>query len=284
MSIWSADTFLSRVLNFAVGPIHEVIALCRRPWRAKGWGPDLTGYSLVFEDNFSGDTLGGAWHSHGDGQRKGGYWDKAQARVEDGRLIIRTEYKEGGPYGAGWYSWGTDTKGTYERAHGYFEARCILPAAQGLWSAFWMFTDRVKKGVPGTRAVELDVMESPLWKSNRQRRLGLISQNIHYNGYGPGTRYRNVAVTRADRPYEQFNTYGLLWTPEEYIFYVNGRETGRSTYGGVCREPLCMLLSVEVDGVGGVPSAGWSEKITRNEKGACPADFVVDYVKVWAKQ
>ena len=86
----------------------------------------------------------------------------------------------------------------------------------------------------------------------------------------------------ANNPYEAFNTYGLKWTPEEYIFYVNGVETGRSRYGGVCRQPLYMLLSVEVDGVGGIPSAGWSGKITKNRTADLPADFVVDYVRVYA--
>jgi len=268
---------LGRAINFLTLPVHELMVLCRWPWRARGAPLDLTGYTLVFEDRF--DSLDeSVWAPHGEGQRKGGYWDKGQARAQDGRLVIRTEYREDGPHGPGYYSWGAQS--TFERAYGYFEARCILPAAQGLWSAFWMIRSGVRRGVPGTQAAELDVMESPMWRWHRKR--GLVTQNIHYNGYALGHHMRNIAVAAANSPYEQFNTYGVKWTPEEYVFYVNGMETGRSRFGGVCREPLYMLLSVEVDGVGGIPAAGWSGNITKNKARELPADFVVDYVRVYA--
>ena len=287
-NIWAADTRWGRAINFLALPVHELIVLSRWPWRTKDMPLDLTGYTLVFEDAFEDGKLDETiWQSHGEGQRKGGYWDKSQTRVETvpghgGKLVIRTQYREDGSYGPGYYSWGAQATQAYERAYGYFEARCILPAAQGLWSAFWLTRGGVRRGVPGTQATELDVMESPMWK--RHRKEGLISQNIHYNGYSLGHRMRNVAVARAVNPYEQFNTYGLKWTPEEYIFYVNGVETGRSRFGGVCKEPLYMLLSVEVDGVGGVPCAGWSGNIAKNNPGDLPADFVVDYVRVWERE
>jgi len=279
-SIWAADTWWGRAINFLALPVHELIILSRWPWRHRGTALDLTGYTLVFEDTFEGDSLDeNVWQPHGEGQRKGGYWDKGQARVEDGRLVIRTQYRADGPHGPGYYSYGAQTTQAYERTYGYFEARCILPAAQGLWSAFWLTRSGVRRGVPGTQAAELDVMESSMWKQHGQK--GLVSQNIHYNGYSLGHRMRNVAVARASNPYGEFNTYGLQWTPAEYIFYINGVETGRSRFGGVCREPLYMLLSVEVDGVGGTPCAGWSGNITKNHDADLPADFVVDYVKVW---
>ena len=182
-NIWDGDTLSGRMANFMVLPVHALIVRFRRPWRPRGPSLDLTGYTLVFEDDFESGALNGeVWQPHGEGQRKGGYWDKGQARVETvpghgGRLVIRTEYKEDGPCGAGYYTWGAMTKGAFERAYGYFEARCILPAAQGLWSAFWLISDGVKPGVPGTQATELDVMESPLWKRHGKR--GLVTQNIH---------------------------------------------------------------------------------------------------------
>lgn len=283
LNIWSEDSFFARAANFLVLPVHELITLFRLPWKAKDADLDLTGYALVFEDDFEGDTLSSTWWSYSDGRRKGGYWHKNQARVADGNLIIRTEYLEDGAYGPGWYSWRATTKGTFEQAYGYYEVRCILPSAQGMWSAFWLTNANVKTDVPGTQASEIDIMESPLWKTRWQRERGLVTQNIHYGGYELGHRYRNIAVSSADQPYGKYNTYGLLWTPEEYIFYINGKETGRSTFGGVCKEPLYMLLSTEVDGVGGSPSYGWSGKITKNSAEQMPADFVVDYVRVWSK-
>ncbi len=32
---------------------------------------------------------------------------------------------------------------------------------------------------------------------------------------------------------EGFHEYGLLWTPEEYVFYVDGKEVWRTQAGGV---------------------------------------------------
>jgi len=280
-NIWSADTPLGRAVNFLALPVHELIVLSRWPWRHKGAALDLTGYTLAFEDTFAGGSLDETvWQSHGQGQRRGGYWDRGQAWVEDGKLKIRTQYRQDGPHGPGYYSWGAQT--AFERACGYFEARCILPAAQGLWAAFWLTRSGVRRGVPGAQAAELDVVESPLWK--RHGKKGLVSQNIHYNGYSLGHRMRNAAVARANNPYREFNTYGLKWTPDEYIFYVNGVETGRSRFGGVCRGPLYMLLSVEVDGVGGIPCAGWSGKITNSKARDLPVDFIVDYVRVYAPE
>ena len=71
---------------------------------------DLSEFSLVFEDNFDGEELDGAkWHEHRwfnteTGARKGGLWSPSQALIIDNQLHIRTEYKENGEYGAGYYT------------------------------------------------------------------------------------------------------------------------------------------------------------------------------------
>lgn len=277
-SLFSND-MIQRLVNYLILPIHELIVMFRRPWEPKENEVDLSRFELTFEDEFEGETLSDTWWSYSDGVRKGGYWDREQAFLENGNLVIRTQYQENGRFGPGYYSWRATTKNTFEQAYGYFEVRCILPAAQGLWSAFWLTGENVKTGVPATEASEIDIFESPLWLRHREK--GIVTQNIHYGGYETGHRYTNVAVAKANNPYEEYNTYGLEWTPEEYIFYVNGKETGRSAFGGVCRNPLYLLLSVEVDGVGGKPSTGWSGLITENTEDALPADFVIDYVRVY---
>ena len=58
-------------------------------------------------------------------------------------------------------------------------------------------------------------------------------------------------VSRTDNnPYEEFNTYALEWSDDEYIIYVNGIEAGRSDFGGISQDEEWLLLSVEVGGVG----------------------------------
>ena len=73
---------------------------------------DYDGMELIFEDNF--DTFDtSVWHSEDDGVRRGGYWDINQVKAEDGNLIITTEYKEDGTFGAGWYTGSIYTRDTY---------------------------------------------------------------------------------------------------------------------------------------------------------------------------
>jgi hypothetical protein len=82
-------------------------------------------------------------------------------------------------------------------------------------------------------------------------------------------------------PYKEYNTYGLMWNEDEYIFYINGIETGRSDFGGVSKVPEYLRLSVEVDGAEGSPTLGWSGRIDWNKADTLPVDFIVDYVKVY---
>ena len=249
-------------------------------------GVDLTGYTLTFCDEFDGSAVDtDKWNTPAqNGIRKGGYWSMDQCRVEDGNLIIKTEYKPDGKYGAGWYTGSLLTTGTFEQAFGYYECRCILPKGQGLWSAFWINCAGTGK-VNGTGELgsEIDVFESPFgYKTGRDS--WKVTSNIHYNGYELQTRYKNVVISALDNdPYENYNTYGVLWTEDEYIFYINGHEVGRTSYGGVSKVPEYIILSCEVDGAASVPTFGWSGDIRRNSAGQdFTAEFIVDYVRVYA--
>ena len=108
---------------------------------------------------------------------------------------------------------------------------------------------------------------------NRNGDNKLITSNLHYNGYGAAHRFHNVGFFKVENPYEEFNTYGVEWNENEYIFYLNGMEYGRSDFGGVCQNPLFLILSVEMYGENGVPSS--------RDKNADEAQFIVDYVRAY---
>lgn len=245
---------------------------------------DLSKFDLTFEDNFDGDALDtSVWRAHNSfGVRKGGYWSGNQVRVENGNLVITTEYKENGEFGAGWYTSGISTQNNFEQTYGYYECRCILPKGEGLWSAFWLTNPNVTKLTDGTavNGAEIDVFESPYYHlgSNGNK----VTTNIHYNGYELSTKYSNVCITNlSNNPYEEYNTYGVLWTKDAYIFYINGYEVGRSAYGGVSQKPEYMILSCEVDGTSATPQKGWSGIIENNDKATFKAEFKVDYVRAY---
>ena len=275
------QNLFDKFVNVMIDVIHRVLVVVRFPWKPKADKTvDMSKFTQVFSDEFDGDALNlDVWTHYRQGVRKGGYWDKDQAFLRDGCLVIRSEYKSDGRFGAGFYTDRIDTRRKYEQTYGYFECRCILPAAEGLWSAFWLSSENIKDGTPGKEGTEIDVFESPLYYRGR---LGLennlITSNLHYGGYELGHRYKNVAIAKINNPYSEFNTYGVEWNEDGYIFYVNGQQTGRSNFGGVSEVPEYMLLSTEFDGVDGVPFHGWSG-IAKADADDLPAEFIVDYVR-----
>jgi len=248
---------------------------------------DLSQYNLVFDENFDGTEINSTyWGPHCSyGLRKGGYWSKDQSFLRDGNLVIRTEYKQDGEFGPGWYTGNISTQRKYLHGFGYYECRCILPKGKGLWSAFWLMNDNVNKVTQdASKGAEIDIFESPYYFFGGEYSWKVTS-NIHYSGYELDTKYQNVVISALDNnPYENYNTYGLDWTADEYIFYVNGKEVARSTFGGVSQEKEYMILSCEVDGSNGKPNYGWSDRIDNYDKDTFFAEFIVDYVRIYEKK
>ena len=250
--------------------------------------PHTGDFVLTWSDEFDGASLDlSKWHGSGYGGahgsvRRGGYWQDDLARVEDGCLHIATEYRPEGINGngkPGWYTTGVDTSGLFEQTYGYFEVRCILPKGEGLWSAFWMMSPNIGSvGNGGTDGAEIDVFESPFYGKTLRSR---VSSNIHFDGYGEAHQSVNVCKPYLffNDPYEAFNTYGMEWNENEYIFYINGIETGRTAFGGPSRVPEYLLLSVEVGGENAEPTDSWAgAALTPESK---PTDFIIDYVRVY---
>lgn len=255
------------------------------PTTPRGPAVDMSKFDLVWSDEFDANELDETkWGPHftwGTTIRRGGWWNKSFQHVEDGHLFIRTEYHPDGFAGGGpgYYSYAIDTNHRYLQKFGYFEVRCLLPKGQGQWAAFWMMNDGVfNVDGSGRDGAELDIFESPYFNKKAPFR-NAITTNVHYDGYDEGHRMEHVGKFYVPAPYDTFNTYGLEWNENEYIFYINGIEAARSTFGGVSQEPQYMILSVEVDGKDGLPTPGWSGDIRNNEH--LPSAFVVDYVRAY---
>ncbi len=259
------------------------------------------GYQLVWSDEFKGDSLDkDKWNDdqsvdgcHWGAVRRGGYWHKDMIRVSDDNLYIDVKYVDeeqaaryGGDYKAGWYtayvttrlSNPSNTNEPDDFLYGYFETRCILPPGEGLWSAFWMMNKGVYTvGDDGRDGTEIDVFESLDSYQAPRKTANAIGSNLHWDGYGDDHVGCHVGTFYPQNdPYTEYNTYGVKWTPDEYVFYINGRETARTGRGGVSQNPEFLLLSIEIDGSGGVP--GGKGDISRNPDNMT---FVVDYVRVY---
>jgi beta-glucanase (GH16 family) len=217
-------------------------------------------WKLAWHDEFDGDKLDGAkWNQLGDWKRRDGFWVKEDAYLSGrGSLLLRTK-QDGERFTCG----AVNTKGKFEHAFGYFEARCQMPKQPGHWPAFWLMSDGVGKvGNDGRDGTEIDIMEMP-WRDGR------LTVNLHWDGYGKDHKSAGHKFTQPE-VLEGFHTYGLLWLSDEYVFYVDGQEVWRSRAGGVSQVPEFIKLTNEI--------GTWAGDI---KQATLPDFFEVDYVRVY---
>ena len=217
-------------------------------------------WKLVWHDEFDGTRLDRTkWDVPPDHRRRDGWWmGKAVTLDGKGKLVMRT-FRDGEKY----VDACVRTRGKFEHAFGYYVARMRLQRQPGHWCAFWLYNRSVGTvGKEGRDGTEIDIMEKP-WLDDR------VQHALHWDGYGKAHRSKGK-VTKHPGVMEGFHTFSLLWTPKEYVFYVDGKEAWRTTAGGVCQVPLYIKLSDEI--------GKWGGDIT---KAKLPDKFLVDYVRVY---
>ena len=264
-----------------------IISLCVAldiPCYPMGEKLDLDKFEITFEDNFEGELDRSVWSGHyqyGNTtvSRKGSYWNQYLAETKEGNLVIPVVYLEEGMggEGAGWYSAGIDTDSDapngFSQKFGYFECRCILPKGADIWSAFWLMNSGVfNEDGDGRDGTEIDIFESDCYGDFIEN---AVTSNLHFDSYNEA--HQKLGAKKfllKNNPYEEYNTYGLEWNENEYIFYINGVETFRTDFGGVSQNEEYVILSVEMKGEDGVPSE-------REQAPADPSEFIVDYVRVY---
>ena len=130
---------------------------------------------------------------------------------------------------------------------------------------------------PARDGVEHDIMES--FDPGK-----VIPACFHYNGTGP--EYRNFCIpdehptiSTFDVDTDTFHRYGLLWTPDGYSVYVDGRLRGTSSKA-VSQTPEFILVSTEA--IGFRPNHPTRKGDERLEAAfAAKDEFVIDYVRVF---
>lgn len=189
------------------------------------------GFVLVWNDEFDGDALdttkwdymygnGGEYGNPGWGNYELEYYlsREENVRVEDGRLII-TAVKEDSamPYTSGRIRTITNRgEVLFATTYGRIEARIKMPAAEGLWPAFWMLP--VDESVYGKWAAsgELDIMEA------KGRLPGQSSGAAHYGGVWPHNTYQTAEQVFEDgTDITDYHLYSMEWEPGEVRWYVD---------------------------------------------------------------
>jgi len=218
-------------------------------------------WRLVWHDEFEGPTLDETrWERIGDSPRRDGFWVKDDAYLDGkGCLVLRTR-KDGQRYTSG----AVRTRGKFEHTGGFWEARCKFHKQPGHWPAFWLMPAKGLKNeeLGGAAGAEIDIMEKA-WLTEK------INHAVHWDGYG---EHHKAEAHEVETPglNEGFHTFALWWTPERYVFYVDGQETWRTNAGGASKVPSYAKLTEEI--------GPWAGDIA---EAALPDYFVVDYVRVY---
>lgn len=245
----------------------------------------MAGWRKVFGDEFDRSSLGrGRWTTcywwdddgctnSGNNERQ--WYRRGNVSVDDGvlRLTARRQAVRGSdgriyPFTSGMVTTGRSTDRLskpprFGFRYGRVETRMRLPEGQGLWPAMWMLP------VSHRSDPEIDVVEV-LGHTPR-----LVRSHFHFTDEdgrernpGDGLRLPDTTAT--------WHRYTLDWTPEQLVWYVDGRRTWtfkREQY--VPDERMYLIFNLAVGGDWpGPPTAATS----------FPAAMVVDYVRVWKRR
>lgn len=225
---------------------------------------DGTEYELTFDDEFDGTELDTTkWELCPEWQRQDfdAYWSNDMTSLDGNGNLVLTMSTDGNTY----YSGAIRTRGIFEQTFGYYEIRCRLNSVPGYWAAFWLMGDTVgNEDGSGEDGTEIDIFESAYFNSNG------ISQTLNWDGYGAAHRSSGYKYTQYDL-YKGYHTFALKWTPDEYVYYVDGKETWRTSDGGVCKAPLYVKVTTE--------TGSFADQ--RPDPRNFPDSFYVDYVRVY---
>jgi beta-glucanase (GH16 family) len=222
-------------------------------------------YTLFWNDEFDSEDIDSSkWDYRATGNLRGfGLVSEDNSYLDnEGHLIIKVT-KEDSIHKIGQV--GTHNK--FLTQYGYFECRAKMNNQRGPHVAFWLQspTMGVEDDNPGVNGTEIDIFEYHTNKGTN-----IVYHNLHWNGYGEshksaGTNVELIGLNTG------FHTFGLEWTEDEYVFYVDGKETWRTTEA-VSHRTEYIILSAELSGWGG-----------EFKYSLFPDEVVFDYVRVYKK-
>lgn len=148
-----------------------------------------------------------------------------------------------------------NTRDRFAQQYGYFEIRAKWSAGKGIWPAFWLLP------LDGAWPPELDVMEGHGDKP------GVVFQTTHSKLRPSDPKRAGVGGSTAE-----YHRYGMLWTPGEIRYFVDGRETRRVTPPADATKPMYLLANLAIGG----HWPGYPDAQTR-----FPATMAIDWIRVW---
>jgi len=244
-----------------------------RVWPGKVWGFytendwQKEGWVLTFHDEFDGDKLDETkwgigypgWHAGARTPMAFPQNDQSVYKLDDGILGLVNRKQDYNDVALKHYVSGLiQTKGKFDQAYGWFEARCKMPGYLGDFPAFWLFPS----GNIKTPRAEVDIMEH--WHREGET----VAAHMHWGGYGAGHKWVGSYMHTVPGLWRGFHTYAMKWEPGKLTFYVD--DVPYWDYSGkeVPSAKLWVILNNALDQSG-------------IDESAMPTYFEVDHVRVY---
>lgn len=189
---------------------------------------------------------------------------KENIKIVDGNLFFLNKKEFRG--GQTWTTGSMHTKQTF--LYGYFECRYKYAKSKGTNNSFWLMnrTDTIFK----EKKFEIDI--------NEGRFPNKVNTNIHNwsdiyvtkNNKKSHLQQKETMTLEGENLSKEFHTYGLKWTEDEIIFYMDGKEI-RKERNYFCHSPSPIYLSSAI--------IDWDGNINVDKLDGTYME--IDYVKVY---
>ncbi len=257
--------------------------------RARGLG------APSFLDDFNGTSLGSAWSGRvqaydPDGMRNCSKGDPQAVALEGGALRLSvladgarpepcTAYrKDGSLIGDFRYRLNghISTAGQASLRYGFAAARMKFPTAKGQHASFWLQPVPYKPDATSAAegGAEIDVVE---YFGHGGKNGGMTSFIYHPTPAGRAmaggwvTDNERFLASKSDSWWTAYHVFSVEWTPTEYVFRIDGKETWRITEGisHQPQDPILSLLSSDY------------ELQNLGSEASLPQHMYVDWIAFW---
>ena len=222
---------------------------------------DESKYKLIWSDEFdyqTRDQLLQNWNS-ANGPTTHSHCSRWPEYVEVGNGTVKLVNHKESRGGQDWTAGSISTKRLFK--YGYYECRYKYAGATGTNNSFWLMTLQDSPAPTEGKRFEIDINEGHYPNE--------VSTNIHNWTDTPHQSFHK-AFTYDDIDFSKdFHILGLEWTPEEFVFFLDGKEIRRSK-NEFSFSPATMLLSMAV--------LAWAGEVTDAIDGTY---MEVDYVRVY---
>ena len=221
------------------------------------------------------------WHG-----RRPAHFARSNVKLRKGKLVLTAKELNEKKVSAenkarGYDKYSTAIVKSKKRSfYGYYEAKAKSMSA-GVCNAFWLYDplDESAKYIGGEYSEEIDIFEVFGRASKKENHRAYyaavhryetpyVESLVNKKKYKLENRYRKLVVDYDF--FSEYHIYGFLWTPDELIWFLDGKEVFRRK-NDFFKRPLYIVFDAEI-------METWDGLPNSND---LPSNFYVDYVRVW---